>query len=592
MSARSIRVFTGRTSVAGLLVLLCGCGATKTVGGDPSLDPDAGTGVDGGFTFDTGAGEGGPFDPDGGPSFQELALDPPNATIYIDTATAPATPATVTYKATIKVGGVPKDVSSSVALTLDDPALGTFSGPTFTSVRALPGTALGVTTVVHGNAEGKAGTAQLTIVQLRKTGDKRDFFFVEPYLGTPSPSRDVLKFGTNIKQVDVAISMDTTGSMGGSITNLKTNISSTLLPELVKAIPSVGMAIVYHDDYPVGGYGSASCGKALPGDLPVGVIQIITTDLKKAQDGANKLETHCGSDGPESQVPSMYHIITGNALTWTGGSVPKHTPAAGTFGGVDFRPGSLPVVVEITDVSWHDALKDPYTTGVTAPPSVATLKTEFTKVNARFVDITNGYTGSFSAPEDQANDLSDGTKSNIPSAAFGACPSAGTGPCCTGVSGAGRPADGPGGNCRLNFLHSSGSGVSTSIVKAIQAISVGSQFDVTAVASNDPTNADGVDATKFIKELRAMDEGDAAQGCPAHAAKDTNGDGIKDTFIAVVVGTNVCFEIIPEINSTVKPKSSAQFFNAFIDVLGMPGSVKLDKRTVLFLVPPKEITAF
>jgi len=44
-------------------------------------------------------------------------------------------------------------------------------------------------------------------------------------------------------------------------------------------------------------------------------------------------------------------------------------------------------------------------------------------------------------------------------------------------------------------------------------------------------------------------------------------------------------------NTTVPPKPQAQFFNAFIDVLGMPGSVKLDHRVVLFLVPPKDPTA-
>ena len=34
--------------------------------------------------------------------------------------------------------------------------------------------------------------------------------------------------------------------------------------------------------------------------------------------------------------------------------VPAHKPAAGTYGGVDFRYGSLPVVVMSTDGSWHD----------------------------------------------------------------------------------------------------------------------------------------------------------------------------------------------------------------------------------------------
>ena len=133
-------------------------------------------------------------------------------------------------------------------------------------------------------------------------------------------------------------------------------------------------------------------------------------------------------------------------------------------------------------------------------------------------------------------------------------------------------------------------------MKAIQALSVGSQYDVTAVPSNDPMNAVGedgkaVDATAFIKALRAMDEGDTANACPPKTAVDTDGDGVKDTFKSVVVGTSVCFEVLPKMNTTVRPKPQAQFYNAFIDVLGMPGSVKLDKRTVLFLVPPRDIAA-
>ena len=118
--------------------------------------------------------------------------------------------------------------------------------PTFTSVSSLPGTAtvLGTTTVVRANSATKAGAANLTVVQLRKTGDKRDFFFLVPYMGAPSPTRDVLKFGTNIKQVDIAVNMDTTGSMGGAIDALKTSLSTTVFPDLKKAIPSVGIGVV------------------------------------------------------------------------------------------------------------------------------------------------------------------------------------------------------------------------------------------------------------------------------------------------------------------------------------------------------------
>ena len=50
----------------------------------------------------------------------------------------------------------------------------------------------------------------------------------------------------------------------------------------------------------------------------------------------------------------------------------------------------------------------------------------------------------------------------------------------------------------------------------------------------------------------------------------------------------MCFEVNAKQNDTVPPTLAPQFFNAFIDVVGLPGSIKLDTRSVLFLVPPKE----
>ncbi|MGZ5967867.1 MAG: hypothetical protein ACXWP4_09375, partial [Polyangiales bacterium] len=157
------------------------------------------------------------------------------------------------------------------------------------------------------------------------------------------------------------------------------------------------------------------------------------------------------------------------------------------------------------------------------------------------------------------------------------------GGCCTGLSGAARPAEAPGGRCRLNFLHSGGSGVSDSIVRAIQAISVGSTFDVVAQVLDDPS--DTVDATKFVAKVRAMDEGDAARGCARARAKDTDGDGVKDTFVGIDVGTRACFEVIPAINTIVKPTKVDQYFLAVLQILGLPGPVRLDTQTIRFRVP-------
>jgi hypothetical protein len=471
-----------------------------------------------------------------------------------------------------------------MALTLLDP-VGSFAGPNFTSVTALPNGALGLTTKVHASARGEVGEANLTVVALRASGDQRDFYFVVPYQEAPSPPRDVLKFNTKLKQVDVAILQDTTGSMTGSIQNLKTNLSKAggIIDGLKAAIPDVGIAIVDHRDYPVDPYGMSF-------DFPVKVWQTVTTNVATAQAAVNNYSLGDGNDVPEAQIPSMYHLLTGESLVYPGGSIPKHVPAAGTEGGVDFRAGSFRVVVEITDAPWHNYdvgddpnNPDPYSFG---GPTYAQLKTAFATLHAKYVGVVDqdGAPG----PHQESDNLSDATGSNVPAAAFGgAC---GAGKCCTGFQGAAQNPGGPGGSCRLNFNSQSGAGLDLGIVKAIQAISIGASFDVTALPSNDPANAGGVDATKFIKQLRAMSEGDSAAGCPPHATKKSNPAlGYDDIFVSVIAGTPVCFEVIPDMNTIVPPKDAAQFFNAFIDVVGLPGNTKLDRRSVLFLVPPKDI---
>ncbi|MBX3208153.1 MAG: hypothetical protein KF764_24110 [Labilithrix sp.] len=556
--------------VTGLLVAV-GCGAGTRSGYDEqeqTTNPSTPGDSNGDDT------PGGGF---GGDVTGDVELDPKNTTIIIDSATDPVTRATVTYKVT----SMGKDASSTAKLELADPTLGSFAGPAFLSTDALPGDKLGVSTTVKATTPDGQALGRLTLVKLRKTGAQRDFFFIVPYQQAPSPKSDVLEFGTNIKQVDVAFAMDTTGSMQGSINNLKNALSGTLLADLQAAIPNVGLAIADYRDYPVSPYGSpGSSGlppliPATPGDWPAKVHQKITTTLTAAQSAVNKYAAGGGGDGPESQIPAMQHILTGEALSWSGGSVAAASPAPGHFGAVDFRPGSVPVVVNITDITWHSESNVPYNF---ATPTMASLKTAFTAKNAFFVNVTSG-------DEGQANELSDATSSSVPPSAFGTC---GAGQCCTGVNGAARGATGPGGTCRLNFLHNNGNGVSAGVVNAIQAISVGASYDVKAVVSNDPKNAKGVDATKFVQALRAMDEGNAAAGCPARTARDSDNDGVKDTFVNVVVGTKVCFEVIPAKNTTVPPSNEPQFYNAFVDVVGVQGNVQLDKRSVLFLVPPKD----
>lgn len=530
--------------LGGLVVVLAACGSGGRDGFDLTQD-EQNTDPAGDPSTDTTSGS---F---GGQTSAGMALDPKNVTVVIDTAVSPASPGSATFK--VIANG--KDVTSSAAFSLKDSSLGTFQGATFTSIPSLPAGTLGKSTyVVAQSPEGQAlGT--LTVVQLRKTGDQRDFFFVVPYNEAPTPQSDVLKFSTNIKQVDVAFIVDTTGSMSGSINNLKSALQGSLLSQLQAAIPNVGLAVVDHRDFS-------------DGSSVLRARQRVTTSLSLAQTAVGQMSAGGGGDEPEAQVAAMQYALLGAA----NGAIPAFTPPAGTFGGVAFRQGSVPVLVEITDASWHSP---------SGNATIASLTSAFLTNNAKFVNVTDSSYG----PETQANSLSDSTNSNVPTSAFSGC---GAGKCCTGVSGAGRTPTGPGGTCRLNFLHNNGSGLGSSIVTAINAIANGSAYDVKAVASNDPKNGKGVDATKFIKALRAMDEGNAANGCPAAPAADSDGDGIKDTFTSLKVGTPVCFEVIPQTNTTVPPELDPQFYSAFVDVIGVQGNIPLDRRSVLFLVPPKD----
>jgi hypothetical protein len=97
--------------------------------------------------------------------------------------------------------------------------------------------------------------------------------------------------------------------------------------------------------------------------------------------------------------------------------------------------------------------------------------------------------------------------------------------------------------------------------------------------------SDAVDAVAaFVQEVKA----NAAGGAPCSAglsAVDTNGDGVTDTFRAVLPGARACFDVVPKQNETVEPLTTPQMFKATIVVTG-DGVTTLDTRDVYFLVPP------
>lgn len=421
-----------------------------------------------------------------------------------------------------------------------------------------------------------------------------DFFFLMPYQKPPMPNQDTLDFATKIVNADVFFVMDTTGSMSGAISNLRNSLK-TVATQLRAAIPNVAFGVGDYRDFPKSPYGSS-------GDWPFKLLHRVMTvgtdpGMASVQGAVNLLTHGGGNDGPESGWEALFQIATGTGFVNVGNatvpafnpiSAPPMPPPAGEkigdIGGVGFRPGSLPIVVHTTDAPSHNSDGQNnynFAGAATRSSAIAALNA----IGAKVVGVVNS-TG------DAKTDLTHavrGTSALVPPDAWGA-PGAGrpgncaADRCCTGISGAGEPTDGAG-MCPLTFtVTSDGAGLGNSAVDAIKALTQYAVLDISAVADDDP--ADSVDAIDaFVSRLEA----NPSAGAPCVmglSVEDRTSDGIADTFVKVMPGTQVCFDVIPKPNTTVKATEKPQMFKAFVTVKG-DNVTDLDTRTIYFLVPPE-----
>lgn len=391
----------------------------------------------------------------------------------------------------------------------------------------------------------------------RNSGDSPrthgDFVFVVPYMESPDPTVDTLVFSTDIQHADVFFLMDTTGSMGGEIANLRSSLSGTIIPEINRRIPDTWYAVGGFDDYPVYPYGSASSG-----DRVFYLLQRTTSSASAAQNAVNRLTTHYGVDGPESHVPALYATATGNGL----GSYlsPQTSCGAGEFGYPCFRSGAVPIVILFTDAPFHNGPggSHPYSGISPAPPTYSQAVTELNNAHIKVIGINSG--GSYGEPH--LRQICNDTGS---------------------VDAGGTP---------LVFnISSNGSGLGTSVVDAIETLIHYVPIEVSTSTEDAP--GDGVDATIFIDRIEPNTVGgvpdplDPAKICVGGlAVADRTGDTRPDVFTSVLPGTTVCFDIYPVMNTMVAPLEVPQIFEAYIHVIG-DGITVLDTRSVYFLVPPE-----
>ncbi len=365
-----------------------------------------------------------------------------------------------------------------------------------------------------------------------------DFVFFEPYMEPADPPRDTLDFATDLRVADVYILMDTTGSMSGPITSVRTSLSMAggIIDQISATIPDVQFGVGEFKDF---------------GDAFVyRHRQDISSDPAASQTAVNGLAASGGGDGPEGGIPALFSAITGAGLT-SGGAYPARSGCpAGTYGYACFRTGAVPILVTIMDNLFHNGpggVTTTYTSStggnIDYPRTVAAL----TDANARVVGVSVGGTA----------------RSHLESIATAT----------SAVDAGGSPL----------VSVTSGAGVSGGVVAQVESLANSVSFDISVQYEDDAS--DSVDTlAAFVERIEANTAGDPARGCAARAADDTDGDGFPDTFRGVR-GDRVCFDIVVKQNDTVMPTTEPQVFDATLRVIG-DGFTELDSRNIFFLVPP------
>lgn len=352
-----------------------------------------------------------------------------------------------------------------------------------------------------------------------------DFYVVLPYEG-PAEVRE-LDFTARLGRGDIFFLVDTTGSMGAAISNVRSSLSSTIVPRVRDAIADVVMGVGDFRDFPVGEYGS-------PGDWPFVVRQAMTSDVAQVQSALNALTAGGGGDGPEAALEGLHGAVAG-------GSCPDG------FGMACFRHDSHPIIVVVTDAEMHNgpAGASPYDASVSArtwAETTGALTANGVKIVGAAVDPISIVPIPFPLPNAARPHLLELARATSSRSAAG----------------------------RETVFDAPGGSVSTAVVDGIVDLVGATTQDVTSRTLDD--ESDAVDARMFIQRVT-----------PVRATRATRFDAT--TFYGVAGGTTITFEVEFR-NDFLPAQTHVQIFQAFIEVFDTASTTVLDRRNVYVVVPP------
>ncbi len=129
------------------------------------------------------------------------------------------------------------------------------------------------------------------------------FYFELPYQGEEKD--DILTFSPTVQKADIFFNVDTTGSMGGAISNLKSGLSNTIIPGVTARISDVAFGVGWFND------------------PAYGISNTPTTNTATAQSSVNSLAAGVpgsGGDTDEQGYSSLIQIA--NSGGWRDKTIP------------------------------------------------------------------------------------------------------------------------------------------------------------------------------------------------------------------------------------------------------------------------------
>ena len=160
----------------------------------------------------------------------------------------------------------------------------------------------------------------------------------------------------NPTPLDVYFLVDTTSSMDSSIAGLRQGMQK-IVDELAASKIDVQFGVGEVKDYPVPGFGDPTTG-----DFPYLARRKIGPADESLAEALEKLEASGGGRGdyPESQLSGLYYALNDEGEP---GCAPAPTDSAQACvppnQDAEFRQGSLPVMVHITDAGFHNEAAHP-----------------------------------------------------------------------------------------------------------------------------------------------------------------------------------------------------------------------------------------